>query len=159
MRLRSVRVNKCGVFAAIGLGLNLVWCTLMGHTMGFMSSAAGIEEWVNPRIFFLAGILVLAVLYIILPRALKHSDRVLRYVLPLLSAFGTACFGLSYHQTFFDPGALAVGVCSSPVSGISGLLPATTSCSPARRGSRAPCGRLRAAWWSSFRSCLRSAFL
>ena len=109
MRLRSVRVNKCGVFAAIGLGLNLVWCTLMGHTMGFMSSAAGIEEWVNPRIFFLAGILVLAVLYIILPRALKHSDRVLRYVLPLLSAFGTACFGLSYHQTFLDPGALAVG--------------------------------------------------
>ena len=27
----------------------------------------------------------------------------------MLSAFGTACFGMSFHQTFFDPGALAVG--------------------------------------------------
>lgn len=109
MRMRDVHTNKCAVFAAIGLGLNLVWCTLMGHTMGFMSSAVGIEAWVNPRIFFLAGILVIAVLYVAVPRTLKRSDRVLRYVLPLLSAFGTACFGLSYHQTFFDPGALAVG--------------------------------------------------
>ena len=34
---------------------------------------------------------------------------VLRLVLPLLAAFGTACFGLSYHQTFFEASALAVG--------------------------------------------------
>lgn len=109
MRMRGVHMNRCAVFAAVGLGLNLVWCTLMGHTMGFMSSAVGIEAWVNPRIFFLAGILVISVLYVVVPRTLKRSDRVLRYVLPLLSAFGTACFGLSYHQTFFDPSALAVG--------------------------------------------------
>ena len=109
MRMRDVPLNTCGVFAALGLSLNLVWCTLMGHTMGFLSSAAGIEAWVNPRIFFLAGIFALAVLYLVAPRKLKRSDRVLRYVLPLLSAAGTACFGLSYHQTFFEPQVLAVG--------------------------------------------------
>ncbi|WP_139653516.1 response regulator transcription factor [Raoultibacter phocaeensis] len=109
MHMRSMPLNPCGVFAALGLGLNLVWCTLMGHTMGFMSSATGIESWVNPRIFFLLGIFALAVSYVIAPRKLKRSDRVLRYVLPLISAAGTACFGLSYHQTFFAPQVLAVG--------------------------------------------------
>lgn len=107
--MRGLNVNRCGVFAAIGLGLNLVWCTLMGHTMGFMSSAEGIEAVVNPRVFFLAGILVLSVCYIAMPRTLKKADHVLRYVLPLVAACGTACFGLSYHQTFFAPDVLAVG--------------------------------------------------
>ncbi|MEG0758936.1 MAG: LuxR C-terminal-related transcriptional regulator, partial [Raoultibacter sp.] len=107
--MRGLHLNTCGILAAVGLGLNLVWCTLMGHTMGFMSSAVGIEGWVNPRIFFLMGILVLAVSYIALPRLLERADGVLRYMLPLISAFGTAGFGLSYHQTFFDPGALAIG--------------------------------------------------
>lgn len=107
--MRGLNINRCGAFAAIGLGLNLVWCTLMGHTIGFMSSAEGIEAVVNPRVFFLAGILVLSVCYIAMPRALKSADSVLRYVLPLVSACGTACFGLSYHQTFFAPNVLAVG--------------------------------------------------
>ena len=29
----------------------------MGHTLGFMSSTAGMDAWANPRLFFLAGIL------------------------------------------------------------------------------------------------------
>ncbi|MEA5019306.1 MAG: helix-turn-helix transcriptional regulator [Gordonibacter sp.] len=81
----------------------------MGHTLGFLSSAVGMEAWLNPRLFFLAGILVMAVAYLIAPRAIKRADGMLRFVLPLLAAAGTTCFGLSYHQTFFDPAMLAVG--------------------------------------------------
>lgn len=105
----GLKINPVGVLASCGLGLNLVWCTLMGHTLGFMSSAAGMDAWVNPRLFFLAGILVCTVAFAAAPRALKRADGMLRFVLPLLSAFGTACFGMSFHQTIFDPGALAVG--------------------------------------------------
>ena len=106
---RGLQINPVGVLASCGLGLNLVWCTLMGHTLGFLSSAAGMDAWVNPRLFFLAGILVCTVAFATAPRALKRADGMLRFVLPLLSAFGTACFGMSFHQTIFDPGALAVG--------------------------------------------------
>lgn len=106
---RGLQINPVGVLASCGLGLNLVWCTLMGHTLGFMSSAVGMDTWVNPRLFFLAGILVCTVAFVAAPRVLKHADGMLRFVLPLLSAFGTACFGMSFNQTIFDPGTLAVG--------------------------------------------------
>ena len=108
-RGKGFHINACVVLAACGLGLNLVWCTLMGHTLGFLSSASGMENWTNPRLFFLGGILVSALAFACAPRFLKHADGVLRFVLPLLAAFGTACFGLSYHQTFFEASALAVG--------------------------------------------------
>lgn len=103
------RINPVGALSSCGLGLNLVWCTLMGHTLGFMSSTVGMGSWANPRLFFLSGILVFALGFVAAPRSLKHADGMLRFVLPLLSAFGTACFGMSFHQTFFDPGVLAVG--------------------------------------------------
>ena len=109
MVTKKLFISRCGLLAAGGLGLNLVWCTLMGHTLGFLSSALGMETWMNPRLFFLGGILVMAVGYLIAPRAIKRADGMLRFVLPLLAAAGTACFGLSYHQTFFDPAMLAVG--------------------------------------------------
>ena len=108
-RKLGLHMNACVALAACGLGLNLVWCTLMGHTLGFLSSASGMEDWMNPRLFFLAGILASSLAFALAPRALRHADGVLRFVLPLLAAFGTACFGLSYHQTFFDASALAVG--------------------------------------------------
>ncbi|RNL47182.1 LuxR family transcriptional regulator [Paraeggerthella hongkongensis] len=97
------------MLASLGLGLNLVWCTLMGHTLGFFSSASGIDSWANPRLFFLAGILAFSLAYIAIPRALKHADATLRFILPLAAAFGTGCFGMSYHQTFFDPVFMAIG--------------------------------------------------
>lgn len=105
----NLQINPVGMLVSCGLGLNLVWCTLMGHTIGFMSSTAGMDVWVNPRLFFLSGILVFALGFVVAPRPLRRADGMLRFVLPLLSAFGTACFGVSFHQTFFDPGILAVG--------------------------------------------------
>ena len=86
---RGLQINPVGVLASCGLGLNLVWCTLMGHTLGFMSSTAGMDAWANPRLFFLAGILLCTAAFATAPRALKRADGMLRFVLPLLSAFGT----------------------------------------------------------------------
>ena len=135
---RGLQINPVGVLASCGLGLNLVWCTLMGHTLGFMSSTAGMDAWANPRLFFLAGILLCTAAFATAPRALKRADGMLRFVLPLLSAFGTACFGMSFHQTFFDPGALAVGGCSWPAWATSGWRRAICCCSRARRATCAP---------------------
>lgn len=108
-QVHRVRMHTSGMLAAFGLALNLVWCTLMGHTLGFISSASYLDPWVNSRLFFLAGILVVSLAYVAAPRLLKHADGGLRFTLPLIGAFGTACFGMSYHQTFFDPMILAVG--------------------------------------------------
>ncbi|MEG2517223.1 MAG: helix-turn-helix transcriptional regulator [Raoultibacter sp.] len=108
MRSRKNIFNPCGILSATGLALNLIWCTLMGHTIGFLSSATGIESWVNPRTFFLAGILAIGIGFLLFPRFTTHQDRTLKLILPLLSAIGTGCFGLSFHQNFFDPVVVAV---------------------------------------------------
>ena len=102
---RGLQINPVGVLASCGLGLNLVWCTLMGHTLGFMSSTAGMDAWANPRLFFLAGILLCTAAFATAPRALKRADGMLRFVLPLLSAFGTACFGMSFHCLLYTSDA------------------------------------------------------
>ena len=107
MAVRGFRVNWCSVVAAVGFGLTLVWCMLMSHTRGFVSDFDS-NVPLNARIFYLLGILSLALAYVAAPRALKRADRALRYVLPLLSVLGTSCFGLAYRQTFFDSVALAV---------------------------------------------------
>ena len=109
MTIRGLHVHMSAALAAVGFGLTLAWCMLTSHTLGFAFSTEGIGALVNPRMFYLLGILLLALAFIAFPRALKRADNALRYVLPLLSAFGTACFGLAYHQAFFAPAALAVG--------------------------------------------------
>ena len=109
MTIRGLHVHMSAALAAVGFGLTLAWCMLTSHALGFTSSTEGIGVLVNPRMFYLLGILLLALAFIAFPRALKRADNALRYVLPLLSAFGTACFGLAYHQAFFDSAVLAVG--------------------------------------------------
>ncbi len=60
MEHRRGIVNVCGAASAAGLSLILLWCTLMGHTPGFLLSSLGLAEWANARTFWLTGILVLA---------------------------------------------------------------------------------------------------
>ncbi|MFR3092256.1 MAG: hypothetical protein ACLTMP_11490 [Eggerthella lenta] len=116
---RGLQINPVGVLASCGLGLNLVWCTLMGHTLGFMSSTAGMDAWANPRLFFLAGILLCTAAFATAPRALKRADGMLRFVLPLLSAFGTACFGMCVPPDLLRSRGAGRG---RPVRGRRGLL-------------------------------------
>lgn len=80
----------------------------MGHTPGFMLSSLSLGETVNARTFWLLGILVASVLLVALPKQIAQRDRSLAYVMPVLSAVGTGCFALSFHQDFFDPTVLAV---------------------------------------------------
>lgn len=103
------RVGASGVLSAVGFGLTLAWCVLTSQTIGFTPSTLGVGALVNPRIFYLLGIFLFALAFVAAPRALKQADRALRYILPLLSASGTACYGLAYHQTFLDSTTLAVG--------------------------------------------------
>ena len=117
MAKRGFQLSGSGVVAAVGFGLTLAWCMLTSHTGGFTSSAAGIEALVNPRFFYLLGIFLLAVAFMAAPRQLRRADRALRYAMPLLASFGTACFGLAYHQTLLDPRSLAI--CGLFVVGVS----------------------------------------
>lgn len=97
----------CMTFSASGLALNLLWCTLMGHTPGFMLSSLGLGEVVNARTFWLLGIALISLLFVLLPRQIADRERRLAYLMPVLSAGGTACFALSFNQSLFDPALLA----------------------------------------------------
>lgn len=104
----AVRVNRSAVLASAGLGANLLWCTLAGHTGGFPSSLHDLDPAVNPRLFFLLGILAVGIAFALAPRWLRERDRPFSYVLPLASSVGTACFALASNQSLFDPIVLAV---------------------------------------------------
>lgn len=79
----------------------------MGHTPGFMLASLSLGETVNARTFWLVGILAVSVVLVAFPRQISRRDRSLSYVMPVLSAAGTAGFALSFHQDFFDPTVLA----------------------------------------------------
>lgn len=86
---------------ALSMGLNLVWCGLMGHTAGFATLAENGSLAVNPRLFFLLGVLALSVFAAALPGLLRHGDAVLRFVFPVSGAVGTACFSLLHDPASF----------------------------------------------------------
>lgn len=99
-----------------GLGLNLTWCNLMGHAAGFFPSSAEFGVLVNPRTFFLVGIFITSLAFLFFPGTLRHNDKSLKYIIPLVSAGGTACFAISYSQTIFDP--MMLSIVGLSVSGI-----------------------------------------
>lgn len=101
--------SLCALFAAVGLAVNLTWCTLAGHTPGFTSALAGLGIPVNPRAFFLAGILVMSVVFTALPRKMREIDASLWPAVALLACVGTACFAIASSQSVFSPVALSIG--------------------------------------------------
>ncbi|MCB7038101.1 helix-turn-helix transcriptional regulator [Eggerthella sinensis] len=107
MEARRGIVNACGVASALGLSFNLLWCTLMGHTPGFLLSSLGLAAWVNARTFWLVGILAITAVLVAAPRWIAAHDRSLAFVMPVIAAAGTGCFALSFHQDFFPPAVLA----------------------------------------------------
>ena len=93
----GVRVNRSAVLASLGLSTNLLWCTLAGHTGGFPSSLHDLDPAVNPRIFFLLGILIVGVAFAVGPRWLRERDQPFSYVLPIFLAIaGLIMFGAGY---------------------------------------------------------------
>lgn len=106
--VRAQRVNRCALLASLGLTVNLMWCTLAGHAIGFSATPDELGLFANPRLFFLLGIFIVGSAFVAAPRILREHDRPLTYVLPLVSAVGTACFALAARQSLFPPVVLAV---------------------------------------------------
>lgn len=102
------RMNLCALLATLGLSVNLTWCTLAGHAAGFSATPEELGLFANSRLFFLLGIFLVGVAFVIAPRALREHDRPLTYVLPFASSVGTACFALAARQNLFPPVVLAV---------------------------------------------------
>ncbi len=104
------------VLCALSMGLNLVWCGLMGHTAGFATLAEDASLSVNPRLFFLLGVFALSVLAAALPGVLRHGDAALRSVFPVLGAAGTACFSLLHDPA--SPAAVPVAAAGLFATGV-----------------------------------------
>ena len=90
--LNAARLTPFELICALGLACNFVWCTLEGHAVGFLTSAHSFYATVNCRIFFQIGLFITALVMFFAPRMLKRHDRVLAWVIPLLSAVATVAY-------------------------------------------------------------------
>ena len=97
------RVTPFEIVCALGLACNFVWCTLEGHSEGFMPAANGLDLIVNSRLFFQLGFLLAAVAMLVGDRALARAERTLACVVPAASSLGTLAYALSFSQTHVDP--------------------------------------------------------
>lgn len=88
----------CAVFAAVGLTVNLTWCTVAGHTPGFTDALASLGIPVNPRAFFLAGILAMSLVFAAFPQKMREKDASLWPAVALTACIGTACFAIASSQ-------------------------------------------------------------
>ena len=90
--LNAARLTPFELICGLGLACNFVWCTLEGHAVGFLTSAHSFYATVNCRIFFQIGLFITALVMFFAPRMLKRHDRVLAWVIPLLSAVATIAY-------------------------------------------------------------------
>ena len=90
--LRAARLTPFELICGLGLACNFVWCTLEGHAVGFLTSAHSFYATVNCRIFFQIGLFITALVMFFAPRMLKRHDRVLAWVIPILSAVATVAY-------------------------------------------------------------------
>lgn len=93
---------------SLGLGANLIWCNVIGHSIGFTSSAYEFSRFVNVRIFWLAGISLSCLLLVLFPGNLRRLDKSLKYMLPILASSGTGIFAIASSQAVFDPMTLTI---------------------------------------------------
>lgn len=115
MTHRPSASTLCSIYAAAGLVLVFVWSALSDHVFDLR---AALPEFlvVNPRVFFLAGILALSAAFAAKPKPPRAADATLGVLLPFVGATGTACIALASNQNLFPPamlcimGLLALGV-------------------------------------------------
>lgn len=97
----------CSIYAAVGLTLVFVWSALSDHVFNLRTA---LPEFlvVNPRVFFLASILALSVVFVMKPRISRTTETSLGVMLPFIGAMGTACIALAPNQSLFPPSALCI---------------------------------------------------
>lgn len=98
---------RCSAYAAVGLALVFVWSSLNDHMFSLHDSMPEFLN-VNPRLFFLAGILAPCIAFVAVPRQLRVKDASFEVLLPLIGAMGTICIAIAPYQNLFNAGALCV---------------------------------------------------
>lgn len=90
-------VTPYELLCGLGLACNFVWCTLEGHSEGFVASLRGLDEFVNSRIFFQLGFFLIASLMIAVPRLLERAARPLDVCIPVASCVATVAFAEAFE--------------------------------------------------------------
>lgn len=105
MTYRPSASALCSIYAATGLTLVFVWSSLTDHMFSLHDSLPA-SLWINPRAFFLAGILALSVALAAFPHHLRAKDASLKVLFPFAGAVGTACIAIAPNQSLFHPSLL-----------------------------------------------------
>ncbi|MDO5042912.1 MAG: helix-turn-helix transcriptional regulator [Slackia sp.] len=107
MANRTSASTLCSLYAAVGLVLVFVWSALSDHVFNLRSA---LPEFlvVNPRVFFLASILALSIVFAIKPKISRTTETTLGILLPLVGSVGTAFIALAPNQNLFPPSMLCV---------------------------------------------------
>lgn len=98
---------RCSIYAAIGLMLVFVWSSLSDHMFG-LHEALPQSLSINPRAFFLLGILALCIAFSAMPSRLRAKNAILEILLPFVGSVGTACIAIASSQSLFPASALCV---------------------------------------------------
>lgn len=106
MALRR-KVDACAVLCAVGLTLNITWCSLVGHTSTFAEDLLGFR--INARVFYLAGILVTGALFMAAPRWVDRRRGAIGPVVAVAASFGTLCLAIASEQATLPSFLLSVG--------------------------------------------------
>lgn len=107
---RSRASMRCSIYVSVGLMLVYVWSSLSDHTFSLRDSLPQVFG-VNPRAFFLLGILALSVALVAPSKLLKEKASPFEILMPVVGSVGTACIAIAPFQMLFPAGALcAVGL-------------------------------------------------
>lgn len=107
MTRRSRETKLSPACATAGLALIFVWSSLSDH-MFDLQGALPASLGVNPRLFFLLGIIGLSAAFIINPGAAQAKSATLDVSLPLVGSLGTVSMAMASRQDLFSPGALCI---------------------------------------------------
>lgn len=96
------------LLAMLSLVAAILWADILGHGLGFESSATAVQELGNSRLFFLAGFTVAALASILLaPYAERMKGLPPRFVLAV-SVAGTLLYAASHAQPILPPDVVAI---------------------------------------------------
>lgn len=104
-RLKQFQTVLC---VGIGWAFLATWADLFGHSPGFALPYPGLETLGNMRIYWLLGLLALAVLMTAAPQWFERAKQYLFFCFPILASFGTMAFAIAGQQSFFPAEVLAI---------------------------------------------------